>query len=156
MSACHRDMLSSLSTADLLKPLGHCSHYREGVNGNSVLVLGCFSLLERLAYSLVRSVASPLTTRGFPLAKVQAPTVGCSTAHGLLSRSRCRRSYTYLGFVLLHYSPCQFSGLARPLPSPAGSRNSSRAFLSYLGWDEFRAHLPHFTVTSPQLEAPGG
>jgi hypothetical protein len=84
----------SLPTVNLLTPLGYGSHCREGINGNPVLTLDYFSLLERLAKSLVRSIASPLTTRGFPLAKVQAPTMGYSTAHGLQSRSRCRRSLT--------------------------------------------------------------
>jgi hypothetical protein len=59
MSECHRDILSSLSTGDLLKPLGYGSHCREGINGNPVLTLDYFSLLERLAKSLVRSIASP-------------------------------------------------------------------------------------------------
>jgi hypothetical protein len=59
MSVCHRDILSSLSTSDLLKPLGYGSHCREGVNGNLVLTLDYFSLFERLAQSLVRSIASP-------------------------------------------------------------------------------------------------
>jgi hypothetical protein len=81
MSVCHREILSSLSTVDLLKPLGYGSHCREGLNGNPVLALDYFSLLQRLAQSLVLS-RHPLTTRGFPLAKVQAPTVGYSTAHG--------------------------------------------------------------------------
>jgi hypothetical protein len=82
MSVCHLDILPSRSIVDLLKPLGYGSPCREGVKGNPVLTLDYFSLLERLAQSLVRSIASPLTTRGFPLAKVQAPTVGNSTAHG--------------------------------------------------------------------------
>jgi hypothetical protein len=59
MSVFHRDILSSLSTVDLLKPLGYGSHCREGVNGNPVLTLDLFSLLERLVQSLVRSIASP-------------------------------------------------------------------------------------------------
>jgi hypothetical protein len=58
MSVCHRDILSSLSTVDLLKPLGYGSHCREGINGNPVLTLGYFSLSERLVESLVRSIAS--------------------------------------------------------------------------------------------------
>jgi hypothetical protein len=59
MSVCHRDILSSLSTVDLIKPLGYGSHCREGINGNPVLTLDFFSLLERLVQSLVRSIASP-------------------------------------------------------------------------------------------------
>jgi hypothetical protein len=76
MSVCHPDILSSRSIVDLLKPLGYGSHCRKGVNGNPVLALDYFSLLERLAPSSVRSIASPFNTRGFPLANVQAPTVG--------------------------------------------------------------------------------
>jgi hypothetical protein len=49
----------SLSTVDLLKPLGYGSHCRQGINGNPVLTVDYFSLLERLAKSLVRSIASP-------------------------------------------------------------------------------------------------
>jgi hypothetical protein len=60
MSVCHRDILSSLSTVDLLKPLGYVSHCKEGINGNPVLTLDYLFLLERLAKSLVRSIASPL------------------------------------------------------------------------------------------------
>jgi hypothetical protein len=59
MSVCHRDILSSPSTIDLLKPLGYGSHCRQGINGNPVLTLDYFSLLERLAKSLVRPIASP-------------------------------------------------------------------------------------------------
>jgi hypothetical protein len=59
MSVCHRDILSSLSTVNLLKPLGYGSHCREGINGNPVLALDYFSLLERLVKSFVRSIASP-------------------------------------------------------------------------------------------------
>jgi hypothetical protein len=59
MSVCHRDILSSLSTVDLLRPLGYGSHCREGINGNPVLTLDYFSLRERLDQSLVRSIASP-------------------------------------------------------------------------------------------------
>jgi hypothetical protein len=58
MSACHRDILSSLSTVDLLKPLGYGSHCREGINRNPVLALDYFSLFERLVQSLVRSISS--------------------------------------------------------------------------------------------------
>jgi hypothetical protein len=35
----------------ILKPLGYGSHCREGINGNPVLTLDYFSLLERLAQS---------------------------------------------------------------------------------------------------------
>jgi hypothetical protein len=59
MSVCHRDILSSLSTVSLLTPLGYGSHCREGINGNPVLTLDYFPLLERLVQSLVRSIASP-------------------------------------------------------------------------------------------------
>jgi hypothetical protein len=61
MSVCRLDILSYiyLSMVDLLKPLGYGSHCREGINGNPVLILDYFSLLERLAKSLVRSIASP-------------------------------------------------------------------------------------------------
>jgi hypothetical protein len=59
MSVCHRDILSVISTVDLLKPLGYVSHCREGINGNPVLTLDYFSLLEHLAKSLVRSIAYP-------------------------------------------------------------------------------------------------
>jgi hypothetical protein len=51
--------LSSLSTVNLLKPLGYGSHCRERKNGNTFLTLDYFSLLERLAQSFVRSIASP-------------------------------------------------------------------------------------------------
>jgi hypothetical protein len=116
MAVCHPDILSSRSIVDLLKPLGYCSHCRKGANGNPVLTLDCFSLLERLAKYLVRSIASPvLTTRGFPLAKVQAPTVGYSTAHGLQSRRRCRRSPAYLGFRGATLVSPQESGLSTPV-----------------------------------------
>jgi hypothetical protein len=83
MSVCHRDILSSLSTADLLKPLGYGSHCGEGVNGNPDLTLGYFSLLERLAQSLFRSIASPFYYARVPFWEGKAPTVGCPTAHGL-------------------------------------------------------------------------
>jgi hypothetical protein len=59
MSVCHRDILPSPSPVDLLKPLGYGSHCREVVNGNPVLTLDYFSLLERLVQSLVRYIASP-------------------------------------------------------------------------------------------------
>jgi hypothetical protein len=59
MSVCHPDILLSRSIVDLLKPLGYGSHCRKGVNGNPVLTLDYFSLLERLVQSLVHSIASP-------------------------------------------------------------------------------------------------
>jgi hypothetical protein len=59
MSVCHRDILSSLSTVGLLKPLDYGSHCREGINGNPGLTLDYFSLLERLAQSLLHSISSP-------------------------------------------------------------------------------------------------
>jgi hypothetical protein len=99
MSVCHRDILSSPSTVDLLKPLGYGSHCREVVNGNPVLTLDYFSLLERFAQSLVRSIASPFDYARVTSSEGTGPTVGYSTAHGLQSRSRCRRSFTYLGFL---------------------------------------------------------
>jgi hypothetical protein len=49
MSVFHRDILSSRSIVDLLKPLGYGSLCRGGINGNPVLALDYFSLLERLA-----------------------------------------------------------------------------------------------------------
>jgi hypothetical protein len=94
MSVCHRDILSSRSTGNLLKPLGYGSHCREGVNGNTVLTLDYFSLLERLSQSLVRSIASPFDYARVPSSEGTGPTVGYSTAHGLQYRSRCRRSFT--------------------------------------------------------------
>jgi hypothetical protein len=98
MSVCHLDILSSRSIVDLLKPLGYGSHCWEGVNGNPVLTLDYFSLLERLVESLVRSIASLFNYARVPSSECTGPTVGYSTAHGLQSRSRCRRSFTYLGF----------------------------------------------------------
>jgi hypothetical protein len=59
MSVCHLDILSSLYIVDLLKPLGYGSLCRGGVNGNPVLALDYFSLLEHLAQSSVRSIESP-------------------------------------------------------------------------------------------------
>jgi hypothetical protein len=61
MPVCRLDILSYiyLSMVDLLKPLGYGIHCREGINGNPVLTLDYFFLLERLAKSLVRSIASP-------------------------------------------------------------------------------------------------
>jgi hypothetical protein len=82
MSVCHRDILSSPSTVDLLKPLGYGSHCREGVNGNPVLTLDCFSLLERLAQSLVRPIASL-----FDYARVPS-SEGTGPHRGLFYRSR--------------------------------------------------------------------
>jgi hypothetical protein len=73
MSVCHRDILSSLSTADLLKPLEYGSHYREGVNGNPVLTLDYFSLLERLVQSLVRSIAFPFDYAPVPSCEGTGP-----------------------------------------------------------------------------------
>jgi hypothetical protein len=66
MSVCHCDILSSLSTVDLLKPLGYGSHCRKGVNGNPVPTLDYFSLLERLVQYLVRSIASPFDNERVP------------------------------------------------------------------------------------------
>jgi hypothetical protein len=82
MSVCHRDILSSRSTVGLLKPLGYCSNCREGVNGNPVLALDFFSLLYRLAKSLVRSIASP-----FDYARVPSGE-GTGPHRGLFYRSR--------------------------------------------------------------------
>jgi hypothetical protein len=73
MSVCHLDILSSLSTADLLKPLGYGSHCREGVNGNPVLALDYFSLSKRLAPSLVRSIASPFDYARVPSCEGTGP-----------------------------------------------------------------------------------
>jgi hypothetical protein len=74
MSVCHPDILISLHPLSyLLKPLGLGSHPWGGVNGNPVLALDYFSLVERLVQSLVRPIAFLLTTRGFPLADVQTP-----------------------------------------------------------------------------------
>jgi hypothetical protein len=75
-------MLSSFSTADLLKPLGYGSHCREGVNGNPVLALDYFPLLERLAQSLVRSIASPFDYARVPSCE------GTGPHRGLFYRSR--------------------------------------------------------------------
>jgi hypothetical protein len=97
MSVCHRDILSSRSTVDLLKPLGYGSHCREGVSGNPVLTLDYFSLLERFAKSLVRSIASPFDYARVPSSEGTGLAVGYSTAQCLQSLSRCRRSFTYLG-----------------------------------------------------------
>jgi hypothetical protein len=63
----------SLSTVDLLKPLGYGSHCREGINGNPVLTLDYFYLLERLAQSLVRSIASPFDYARVPSRKRYMP-----------------------------------------------------------------------------------
>jgi hypothetical protein len=73
MSVCRRDILSSLSTVDLLKPLGYGSHCREGINGNPVLTLDYFSLSERLAQSLVRSIASPFDYARVPSSEGTGP-----------------------------------------------------------------------------------
>jgi hypothetical protein len=82
MSVCHLDILSSRSVVELLKPLGYGSHCREGVNGNPVLTLDYFSLLERLVESLVRSIASP-----FDYARVPS-SEGTGPHRGLLYSSR--------------------------------------------------------------------
>jgi hypothetical protein len=82
MSVCHCDILSSLSTVHLLISLGYDSHCREGVNGTPVLALDYFSLLERLAQSLVRSIASH-----FDYARVPS-SEGTGPHRGLFYRSR--------------------------------------------------------------------
>jgi hypothetical protein len=82
MSVCHLEILSSLSTADVLKPLGYGSHVRVGVNGNPVLVLDYFSLLERLVQSLVRSIASPFDYGRVPSCEGTGPH-RYSRTHGL-------------------------------------------------------------------------
>jgi hypothetical protein len=82
MSVCHRDILSSRSTAGLLKPLGYGSHCWEEVNGNPVLALDCIYLLKRLAQSLVRSIASPFDYALLPSSECTGP------HRGLLYRSR--------------------------------------------------------------------
>jgi hypothetical protein len=82
MSEFHRDILSSLSTADILKPLGYSSHFREEVNGNPVLDQDYFSLLERLYQTLVRSIASPIDYARVPSCE------GTGPHRGLLYRSR--------------------------------------------------------------------
>jgi hypothetical protein len=98
MSVCHRDILSSISTVDLLKPLGYGSHCREGINGNLVLTLDYFSLLERLALFLVRSIASPFDYARVHSSEGIGPHRWLFSAHGVQYRSRCRRSFTYLSF----------------------------------------------------------
>jgi hypothetical protein len=103
MSACYRDKLSSRSIVDLHKPLGYGSHCREGVNGNPILNLDYFYLVERLVQSLFRSIASPFDNARVPPSE-GTPTVGYSTAHGVQSRSLCRRSFTYLDFHGATYS----------------------------------------------------
>jgi hypothetical protein len=82
MSVCHRGIQSSLSMVDLLQPLGYGSHSRKGINGNPVLTLDYFYLLERLAQSLVRSIASP-----FDYARVPS-SEGTGPHRGLFYRSR--------------------------------------------------------------------
>jgi hypothetical protein len=79
MSVCHRDILSSRSTAGLLKPMGYGSHCREGVNGNPVLALDYFSLLERFAQSFVRSIASPFDYARVPSCEGTGPHRGLFT-----------------------------------------------------------------------------
>jgi hypothetical protein len=76
MSVCHLDILSSLSIVDLLKPLGYGSLCRGGVNGNPVLALDYFSLLERLAQSLVRSIESPFDYARVPSSEFTGPNRG--------------------------------------------------------------------------------
>jgi hypothetical protein len=106
MSVCHLDILSSLSTADLLKHLGYGNHCREGVNGNPVLALDYISLLERLAQSLVRSIASP-----FHYARVSS-SEGTGPHRGLFYRSRIYSLVAAVGarlpsevFVVVYWSP---------------------------------------------------
>jgi hypothetical protein len=82
MSVCHLDVMSSRSIVDLLKPLGYGSHCREVVNGNPVLTLDYFSLLERFAQSLVRSIASPFDYARVPSRGRYRPN------RGLFHRSR--------------------------------------------------------------------
>jgi hypothetical protein len=65
-----------------LKPLGYGSHCREGVNGSPVLALDYFSLLQRLAQPLVRSIASPCD-----YARVSS-SEGTGPHRGLFYRSR--------------------------------------------------------------------
>jgi hypothetical protein len=72
----------SLSTGNLLEPLGYGSHCREGINGNPVLTLDYFSLLERLAQLLFRSIASPFDYARFPCEE------GTGPHRGLFHRSR--------------------------------------------------------------------
>jgi hypothetical protein len=96
MSVCHPDILSSRSIVDLLKPLGYGSHCRKWENGNPVLILDYFSLSERLAKYVVRSIASPFDYARVPSSKGTGPHRGLF--YGLQSRSRCRRSLTYLVF----------------------------------------------------------
>jgi hypothetical protein len=72
----------SLSPVNPLKPLGYGRHCREGINGNPVLTLDYFSLLERLVESLARSIASP-----FDYARVPS-SEGTGPHRGLLYRSR--------------------------------------------------------------------
>jgi hypothetical protein len=78
---CHLSL--SLSTVDLLKPLGYGSHCREGINGNPVLTLDYFSLVERLVQSLVRSIASPFDYARVPSRRRYRP-----RHRGLVYRSR--------------------------------------------------------------------
>jgi hypothetical protein len=101
MSICHLYILSSRSIVDLLKPLGYGSHCREGVNGNPILDLDYFSLLERLAQSLVRSIAAPFDYAWVPFSEGTAPcgtrpssegkrdeTVSTTTLHNARSRDK--------------------------------------------------------------------
>jgi hypothetical protein len=134
MSVCHRGILSSRSTVDLLKLLVYGSHCREGVNGNPFLALDYFSLLELLAQSLVRSIASPFDYARVPSCEGTGPTVGCSTAHGIQSRSRCRRSNTYLDFSVATMCD-RFSKLVRTVPLRSiTSLAVAQEFCSYWGF----------------------
>jgi hypothetical protein len=91
MSICHLAILSSRYIVDLLKPLGYGCHCREGVNGNPVLALDFFSLLERLAQSLVRSIASPFDYARVPSCE------GTGPHRGLFYRSRAYSLVTAVG-----------------------------------------------------------
>jgi hypothetical protein len=96
----------SLPTVNLLKSLGYGSHCREGINGNPVLTLDYFSLLERLAQSLVRCFASffdyaqvPSLGRYRPPPWVTLPL----TAYSLVAAVGARLPSWV--FVVLHWSP---------------------------------------------------
>jgi hypothetical protein len=118
MSVFHRDILSSLSTVDLLKPLGHGSHCREGRNGNPVLTLYYFSLWERLAQSLVRSIASPIDYARVPSCEGTGPSPWVILPlTDIQSRSRSRSSFTYLGFRAATLVSPPESGLSTPVPA---------------------------------------
>jgi hypothetical protein len=68
------------------------------VNGNPVLALDYFSLWERLAQSLVRSIASPFDYARVPSCEGTGPPWFMIPLMDIQSRSRCRRAHTYLGF----------------------------------------------------------